>query len=226
MQDERKANMENENRKNNDIEKLFYTILFIKVDGNSQGIDSFFNSFLPEYESVPETGNNIVFSCQAVKDWLQGESITIDGILGKTEHKDEYAIQISYIPSEICEHIPELGPEVRRIRSEMVKKSSETIYTFQQKLEKVLKLEIEKLVDLWFNTFFIRINEHVDKIIIEKNRQIEKDKIMILNLSCLVAKEEVKNLVDELEKINNMEGFSVHYSGPWPPCSFRSDTLH
>jgi len=43
---------------------------------------------------------------------------------------------------------------------------------------------------------------------------------MLLNLSCLVAREKVDSLGTELEEINNMDGFSVHFSGPWPPYSF------
>jgi len=27
-------------------------------------------------------------------------------------------------------------------------------------------------------------------------------------------------LGDELEKINNLKGFSVRFTGPWPPYSF------
>jgi hypothetical protein len=43
---------------------------------------------------------------------------------------------------------------------------------------------------------------------------------MLLNLSCLVARDKVDSLGKELEAINNMNGFSVHFSGPWPPYSF------
>jgi hypothetical protein len=42
---------------------------------------------------------------------------------------------------------------------------------------------------------------------------------MLLNLSCLVTKENVDNLGNELEEMKNL-GFSVHFSGPWPPYSF------
>jgi hypothetical protein len=36
----------------------------------------------------------------------------------------------------------------------------------------------------------------------------------------LVAKEKINSLGKELEEINNIDGFSVHFSGPWPPYSF------
>jgi len=49
---------------------------------------------------------------------------------------------------------------------------------------------------------------------------LEKGKVILLNLSCLVAKGKVDSLGEELEKIDNMEGFSVRFTGPWPPYSF------
>jgi len=56
--------------------------------------------------------------------------------------------------------------------------------------------------------------------VVEKTKKTEKDKVMLINLSCLVAKEKVDSLGEELEKINNMEGFTVRFTGPWPPYSF------
>ena len=48
----------------------------------------------------------------------------------------------------------------------------------------------------------------------------KNDRVMLLNLSCLVAKNKVTGLGAELENIDALEGFSVHFSGPWPPYSF------
>jgi len=55
---------------------------------------------------------------------------------------------------------------------------------------------------------------------VEKTKKVDKDRMMLLNLSCLVAKEKIDSLGEELEKINNMEGFSIRFTGPWPPYSF------
>ncbi|GFP26530.1 hypothetical protein HKBW3S25_02025, partial [Candidatus Hakubella thermalkaliphila] len=48
----------------------------------------------------------------------------------------------------------------------------------------------------------------------------DKDKQMLMNLSCLVRKDKSKELGEELEKINTMERFSVRIKGTWPPYSF------
>ncbi len=91
---------------------------------------------------------------------------------------------------------------------------------YKQKLEKAVKAEMEKLADEWFRDFYGRIKQHTDDIVVEKTKKVDKDKMMLLNVSCLVTREKGDSLGDELEKINNMEGFSVRFTGPWPPYSF------
>jgi hypothetical protein len=73
---------------------------------------------------------------------------------------------------------------------------------------------------MWFTDFYNKIKNHTDDIVVEKTKKLNDGRIMLLNLSCLVARDEVDCLGKQLEEINNMEGVSVHYSGPWPTYSF------
>jgi hypothetical protein len=91
---------------------------------------------------------------------------------------------------------------------------------YKEKLEKAVKAEMDKLADEWFKDFYDRIKGHTDDIVVEKTKKMDKDKVMLLNLSCLMARGNVDSLGEELEKIDNMEGFSVRFTGPWPPYSF------
>ena len=102
----------------------------------------------------------------------------------------------------------------------MATKSPGTAYMYRQKLERVLKAETERLADELFKDFYGRIKMHTDDIIVEKMRKPDNGQVMLLNLSCLVAREKVDSLGKELEEIDNIGGFSVHFSGPWPPYSF------
>jgi isocitrate dehydrogenase len=117
------------------------------------------------------------------------------------------------------------GMEVLNIKSKIAGASPGIAYISKQKLEKILKEDIEKLTDSWFKDFFGRVSKYSDEIIIEKNRKQDKEKVMLLNLSCLVNKTKIEALGDELGIINNMEGLSVHFSGPWPPYSFVNKTF-
>ncbi len=90
---------------------------------------------------------------------------------------------------------------------------------YRQKLERTVKTETERLVDEWFHDFYNMIKKHTDDIVVEKTKKLNNGQVMLLNLSCLVAKEKVDSLGKELEEIENL-GVSVHFSGPWPPYSF------
>ncbi len=157
---------------------------------------------------------------QVVRDWLKLDYSRLREVMRKIESKDEYAVQVSYEPELIVKKISEQSQEIRIIKEEMAAKSPGTAYMYRQKLERVVKAETERLADEWFSDFYGRIKKHTDDIVVEKTRKLNNGQVMLLNLSCLVAREKVDSLGKELEEINNMDGFSVHFSGPWPPYSF------
>ena len=45
---------------------------------------------------------------------------------------------------------------------------------------------------------------------------------MLMHLACLLPESQSSHLGDTLENIQNMDGFRVQYTGPWPPYSFAS----
>ena len=92
---------------------------------------------------------------------------------------------------------------------------------YRQKLESLLRKEIEIRAERYFREFYEKIAPHADDIRVEKTRKTDdENKQMLLNLSCLLPKEGSRELGEELEKIDALEGFLVRYTGPWPPYSF------
>lgn len=156
---------------------------------------------------------------QMVKDWLRQDYNKLIAITQKVKGKDEYGLQISYDPKTISEYITEQNEELKRIKKIMNTKPPGIAYMYKQKLEKMTNDQMEKFADEWFKDFYGRIKKHVDDITVEKTKKMA-NKVMLLNLSCLVAKNRVKSLGEELEKINSIKGFFVHFSGPWPAYSF------
>ncbi|MDO8715925.1 MAG: GvpL/GvpF family gas vesicle protein, partial [Dehalococcoidales bacterium] len=182
-----------------------------------------FQTIIPlGFDTILKPGDDSISPDQVVRDWLKKDCERFHIIISQIEGKDEYAVQISYSPSAISKYMSEPSAEVKTIREELPKKSPGIAYIYKQKLEKTIKADMERFADSWFKDFYNRVNKHVDNVIVEKTRKLDNDKVkvMLLNLSCLVAKEKVDSLGEELEIINNMEGFSVHFSGPWPPYSF------
>lgn len=172
------------------------------------------------FDTILQPGDEATSPDQVVKDWLKGDYERLRSIMEKIKDRDEYGVQIFYEPGVIGRQIAEQSQEIQKLKEEIATKSPGMAYIYRQKLEKVAKAEMEKLADRWFKDFYGRLKPHCDDIVIEKTRKADGDRVMLLNLSCLVHKEKVDSLGWELEEINNMDGFSIHFSGPWPPYSF------
>ncbi len=172
------------------------------------------------FDTILQPKDDAASPDQVVRDWLKLDYERLREVMRKIEGKDEYGVQVSYEPMLIVKQISEHSEEIRKTKEEMSTKSPGMTYMYKQKLERAVKAEIERLADEWFNDFYGRIKKHTDDIVAEKTKKLNAGKVMLLSLSCLVAKERVDSLGKELEKINNMDGFSVHFSGPWPPYSF------
>jgi hypothetical protein len=173
------------------------------------------------FDTILHSRDDAVSPDRVVKDWLKGDHDRFQAVMKRIKGRDEYGVQIFYDPRVIAKQISEENQEIQKIKEEMASKSQGTAYLYKQKVEKAVKAEIERLASDWFKDFYGRIKGHCDDVVVEKTRKADRNKVMLLNLSCLVARESVDNLGEELEKINTcMPGFSVHFSGPWPPYSF------
>jgi hypothetical protein len=172
------------------------------------------------FDTILHSKDAAISPGQVVKDWLREDYKRLQEIAEKIKGKDEYGVQITYVPGLLAKQISAENHKLRGIREKIASSSQGTAYMYMQKLEKTIKEEMEKLAGEWFKDFYSRIQCHCDDIVVEKAKKLDGNKVMLLNLSCLVTREKVTNLGEELEKINNTEGFSVHFSGPWPPYSF------
>ena len=88
--------------------------------------------------------------------------------------------------------------------------------------QKLLKQEVEKEAECRFKDYYHRLKEYVSDLKVERTKK-EADKQMLMNISCLVPQGETKPLANELEKIDSTDGFSVRFTGPWPPYSFVTE---
>ena len=155
-----------------------------------------------------------------MKKWLKDDYENLRQKLGKLKDRAEYGVQISWDPKIISEGLIETNPEIKKLSEEIKSKLKGLAYMYKQKLENLLKKEMEKEADRYFKDFYEKIKKCVDEIKVEKTKKLEENKQMLMNLACLLSKEKSKILGEELEKINNIKGFFVRFTGPWPPYSF------
>jgi len=154
-----------------------------------------------------------------IKNWLKEEYPNLKEKMDKIRGKAEYGVQIFWDPKFIADEIGKTNGEIKKLNQDIKSKPKGMAYMLKQKLENLLKKEMEEKADLYFKDFYARIKKCVDEIKVEKTKRNEK-KPMLMNLSCLVDKEKSKELGEELEKIYSEEGFAVRFTGPWPPYSF------
>jgi hypothetical protein len=156
---------------------------------------------------------------ELVKGWLRRNYARLRDVMKKIEGKDEYAVQVSYEPGLVFRPKPEQSVEIgritERIKQELSNEAPGIAYLYRKRLERAMAAETLRLADAWFKVVYARIKQHTDDILVEKTRNLDR-----IDLACLVAREKVDGLGRELEEINKKQGFSVRFSGPWPPYSF------
>ncbi|MDO8885534.1 GvpL/GvpF family gas vesicle protein [Candidatus Oleimmundimicrobium sp.] len=154
-----------------------------------------------------------------IKNWLKEDYENLKEKMTKVRGKAEYGVQIFWDPKIIADKIAQTNEEIKKLDREIKSKPEGAAYMYKHKLENLLKRDIEKEADRCFKDLYERVKNCVDDIRVEKTKK-EKGKQMLMNLSCLLPLDASKKLGEELERIDKMEEFSVHFTGPWPPYSF------
>jgi hypothetical protein len=155
-----------------------------------------------------------------VRNWLQKGYDNLKSKMDKMRGKAEYGVQIFWEPQVIAQNLTKTSPEIRQLKTEIRSQPRGIAYLYKQKLENALKKELESKADQCFRDFYERIRRQVDDIVVEKTKPGDQNTQMIMNLSCLLPRDKAAELGEELGNINSMEGFSVRFTGPWPPYSF------
>ena len=154
-----------------------------------------------------------------VRDWLDEENEALKGKLERVRGKAEYSVQLFWNPDRIGKLIILESQELVDLSRKISSGSKGSAYMYRQKLERELKKKLEEKATESFNKFYDSIRDCVDDIRVERTKRSEELQ-MLANFSCLATPEQSERLGEELEKIDSAEGFSVRFTGPWPPYSF------
>jgi len=158
---------------------------------------------------------------ERVVSWLKEKYEELEQKLVRLEGKAEYGVQIAWEPKLILEKIVQTDAQARELQRQLGCLPEGTAYLHAQKLEKLLKQKLEQEADRYFKDFYQRIRSCVEDVRVERVRK-EQDRQMLANLSCLAEKVAPQRLGEELDRIQALSGFSVRFTGPWPPYSFVS----
>ncbi len=155
-----------------------------------------------------------------VRNWLKNDYDKLKSKMEKVRGEAEYGVQIFWEPQVIVQSLAKTSPEIRQFGEEMKSQPKGIAYLYKQRLENALKRELESKADQCFRDFYEHIRRKVDDIVVEKTKPGDQNTQMIMNLSCLLPRDKTAELGEELENINSIDGYSVRFTGPWPPYSF------
>lgn len=174
---------------------------------------------------LPLTFNTIIKAEQGnakenLLAWLKAEYGSLKGRLDGLAGKAEYVVQVFWNPVIIAMKVAETNPEIKKLEAEIGSKPRGLAYMYRQKLEGLLRKEIEARAAQEFKHLHSKLVHCVDNIHIEKTRNSKDGLQMLMNLSCLLRRERYPDLEMELNQVSNMEGYAVRLAGPLPPYSF------
>ena len=180
-----------------------------------------FGTVLPMGFDTIIRGDELAEPEENMNNWLKEDYDNLMAKLEKISGKSEYGVQIFWNTGTIAENIMNENGEIGKLNKQIKSKPKGTAYMYRQKLEDLLKKEMEIQADKYFKDFYDEIKPSADDLKVEKTKRTDdENKQMLMNLSCLMSDVGSRKLGNKLDKINSREGFSVRYTGPWPPYSF------
>jgi hypothetical protein len=179
-----------------------------------------FGTVLPSGFDTIIKGDEAFSADENLKKWLEEDHERLNENLEKVKGKAEVGVQIFWDPKVIAENLMESSEGIRKLNEEMREKSPGMAYFYKQKIEEMLKKEMDEKADNCFKDFYGRVKGYADDIRVEKTKKVDEDKQMLMNLSILINKGRIKLLGEELAKIKEIKGIDVRFTGPWPPYSF------
>lgn len=161
-------------------------------------------------------------SNEAVEKWLVDQYHDLKRKLDRLRGKQEYGVQIFINREGLLQEIVNKDQRIIELKKKMetVQHSSPGhAYMHKQNLESAVKKELEERTGAMAKKGYSLIKKHNVDVQIEKTKKVE-GKTMLLNVSCLVRKENAKQLREELENMDCSNNLSIRITGPWAPYSF------
>lgn len=174
---------------------------------------------------LPMTFNSIVGATHgdaaaSLLTWLEAEYASLRERLEALVGKAEYGVQVFWDAAVAAQQVATTSPEIANLKAEIDGQPRGLAYMYRQRLEGLLKSEVEARAAAAFEDVYGRIAASAAGVRVEKTKRVDGDRQMLANLSCLVAAGRVAELEATLDALGRVEGLSVRLAGPLPPYSF------
>lgn len=158
---------------------------------------------------------------QNLVSWLETEHDVLRMKLDALRGKVEYELQVLWDTPVVLGRIARDAADVRRLEEEAKGKPRGLAYLYGQRVEKLLKQEMERRASELFKAVYARASCCADRVRSEDRGNVSGSSLKtIVGLSCLVARERSAELRAMADEFSRQEGYSVRFVGPLPPYSF------
>jgi len=179
---------------------------------------------------LPMGFNNIVFLAgrdprEVIKGWLGEQGEYFSALFQRLARKQEFGVKVLVEEEILKRAVLQENEQLRSIKAEMESKPEGIRYMHREKLERTVLEALEQKAASFFDEIYATIRELCADIQVEKTKKPPAGKRLIASFACLVAEEKAEQLGQALAGIERREGFTVEFTGPWPPYSFVG-TVH
>lgn len=157
---------------------------------------------------------------RATAKWLSDNYESFLSKLKELVGKAEYGVQLFWDIKKISEEVVAGDQELLSLQERIRSESNGIAYLHKKQMEQILKSKLEEKAFNLFKSAYDTIEDMVDGVVIEKLKPAAEGAQMLMNISCLVTRKDEKRLGSLLDELNNVGGYTVRFTGPWPPYSF------
>jgi len=157
---------------------------------------------------------------EALEEWLAREGSRLKTLLDRLRDKEEYAVKVLVVEEVLKQAVLREDAHLRELRRELEGKPEGARYLYRERLENAVKESLENAVEVYFRKIYRSLGPLCTDIQVEKTKRGAPGTRMVANLSCLVEKNRAPELGKALAEFEGWEGFTVDFTGPWPPYGF------
>jgi len=156
--------------------------------------------------------------------WLAEAQAPLRAKLEELRGKAEFGVQLYWRPQQVMAAIARSSDEIARLRREMEAMGPGAAYLWRQRIEGVLRRQMEAKAQEWARSCLEKVARHAARVLPEKVKA-SGDRETLLSLSVLACQEAVPEIGAELSALRQMAGLEVRFTGPWPPYSFAATVV-
>jgi hypothetical protein len=152
--------------------------------------------------------------------WLDINYNRLKNKLETIRGKKEYIVKAFLDCRLVAVELMNTHPELKALQEQVDASSKGKAFLLKGKIEPLLKQKMAGYADKVFHDLYTSITAILVEYKVEKIKPVEKEQLMLLNLSCLADTNECEQLGRVLDEFDDKLGITISFSGPWPPYSF------